>query len=88
MRYKRVDKLFLRLWVLVMCVGLYNLHDFCQNKVWPKKVFSHHVVGVTFPMLQLVTSKDQLAAIIAHEIRRYKDEIFIVYIYSYIQWRT
>jgi hypothetical protein len=68
MRYKRVDKLFLRLWVVVMLIGLYNLHDFCQNKIWPKRVFSHHIVGVTLPMLSLVTSKDQLAAVIAHEI--------------------
>lgn len=63
----RVDRLFLRLWVIVFVLATYKVHS--QYKIFfPEMVVSHHIVGVTSPMLKFVKSKDELAAVIAHEI--------------------
>lgn len=67
MPYKRIDRLFLRLWLIVIVLAVYQVHG-QYKKFFPEMVFSHHVIGVTYPMITSVTSKDQLAAVIAHEI--------------------
>ena len=65
--FSRVDKLFLRLWLIVLVLAVYQVYG-QYKKFFPEQVFSHHVIGVTYPMILAVTSKDQLAAVIAHEI--------------------
>lgn len=64
----RKDKLFLLLWVVVYLLCLNRFYIQIKRDVYPDIVFSHHVIGVTLPMLSRTTTKDQLAAVIAHEI--------------------
>ena len=68
MTYKRVDKLFLRLWVLVFGLLMYQALSPYKSLIPREKVFSHNVVAVTLPLLTQVNNKAQLAAIIGHEI--------------------
>ena len=62
---ERVDKLFVRLWLLVYILLLYNSYN--QNMKYVR-YFSHNVVAITIPMLLTVESKSQLAGVIAHEL--------------------
>ena len=64
----RVDKLFLVLWALVYSLGIYKGYNEALTYVSKEKVISHHVVGVTLPLITAVDNKEQLAAVIAHEL--------------------
>ena len=68
MRYRLIDKCFIVVWAIVMVVGIQQLNTKAKNVWFPEIRFSHHVVGITSPMLKSLTSKGQLAAILAHEI--------------------
>jgi len=63
----RVQRLYLRLWILVF--GLLTFEAFHEiNKVLPKEqVVDYHVMRVSIPLLNSITNRGQLAAVIGHE---------------------
>jgi hypothetical protein len=64
----RVQRLFLVLWGVVYLLGIYKTYNEAVTYISKEKVISHHVVGVTLPILTAVDNKEQLAAVIAHEL--------------------
>lgn len=62
-----VQKLYIRLWVLVF--GLLVFEAFHEiDRVRPKEqVVDYHVMRVSIPLLNSITNKGQLAAVIGHE---------------------
>lgn len=64
----RVNKLFLRLWILTVVLLSYRLYPIVDEYIPKEQVVDHHVMRVTLGMISFVDNKDQLAAIIGHEL--------------------
>jgi Zn-dependent protease with chaperone function len=64
----RVNKLFLRLWVLVVVLLSYRLYPIVEEYIPKEQVVKYHSLNVTIGMLSFVDNKDQLASVIGHEL--------------------
>ena len=63
-----VNKLYMYLWLLVVSLLLYRGTPLAIDLYPKEKIVDYHSINVTMGMVYFVDNKDQLAAVIGHEV--------------------